>query len=402
MTIDDVTNQSKQSGKLGPIMPVFQHAPCNPEMLVENTTTSLRTSWDSEKPTLNLTMDSKNMTYESVEGGDNPHYKTYLALRDKKTGKTRLIEANPIVMKPKVTYPETKNPMLLMDNVQPTTFAEKIAASKHLIKSFGQAKGARFYDLQDSMKIDAGQIEDKMSKAVGSVTEDKLIEGPKPTEVNIVPERNDTATRAGDVYDFNRMLSEFELKKMTESVEEFFAEHKTEEDLEKAKEMRHLSALGVYYLNQCLNSEEDVTIKVAIVLYMEGIIKFSRLRQGELKKGPRQLQKFLPQAVKQRIFDQFSVCQGSNVSNRIITPEMTDRAVCHIMVLGLLAGHLKLNMTMLTESVRVKSDHLKKLVSMVGAHIHSDTVTHQQTIILRLPLATFNVQYTGRKKGAKK
>jgi len=401
MHIDDVTNQTRQSGKLGPIMPVFQHAPFDPESLIANTTSSLTTVWEADKPKLDLSINSSNMTYTYVEGEGNPFYTTYVALRNKKTGKTRLIEANQVVMKPKVNYPPTKNPLLLQENIEATTFAEKMAASKHLIKSFGQAKGARFYDQQDRMKVDAGQIEDKISKAAGSVTEDRLAEAPKLTEIEIIPKRYEGATRAGEVYDFKSMLTELELKQLTESVDEFYGEHKTVEDLEKSKEMRYLSPFGLYYLKQFLQSEHDVTLKTAMVLYMEGIIKFSRMRQGELKNGIKLLQKFLPLNVKHKILDSFSLGQGQNNRTKVVTPEMADRALCHIIVLGLLAGALKFDVSLLVESVRVRNDHLRKLVSMVGAHIKSDSVTQQQLIVLSMPLATFNMNYVGKKKGAR-
>ena len=37
MIIEDVTYQTKSVGKLGPIFPSFQHAPCNPASLETST-----------------------------------------------------------------------------------------------------------------------------------------------------------------------------------------------------------------------------------------------------------------------------------------------------------------------------------------------------------------------------
>ena len=37
MIIEDVTYQTKNVGKLGPILPSFQHAPCNPASLETST-----------------------------------------------------------------------------------------------------------------------------------------------------------------------------------------------------------------------------------------------------------------------------------------------------------------------------------------------------------------------------
>ena len=67
-------------------------------------------------------------------------YTTFIAIRNKTTGKTRLVEANEIVLKPEVTYPKSKNPVLLQEGGEKKTLEEKIEASKHLIKSFGQSK----------------------------------------------------------------------------------------------------------------------------------------------------------------------------------------------------------------------------------------------------------------------
>ena len=37
-------------------------------------------------------------------------------------------------------------------------------------------------------------------------------------------------------------------------------------------------------------------------------------------------------------------------------------------------------------------------VSTVGAHLVSDSLTNNQFIVLKLPLATFNMNYVGKKK----
>ena len=69
----------------------------------------------------------------------------------------------------------------------------------------------------------------------------------------------------------------------------------------------------------------------------------------------------------------------------------------------------------MTESIRVRPDHLKKLVScclyilsfvnilslqvsMVGAHLVSDSITQSQFIVLKLPLASFQTNYVPMKK----
>ena len=53
-----------------------------------------------------------------------------------------------------------------------------------------------------------------------------------------------------------------------------------------------------------------------------------RLRPGELAKGPTTLQKFLPPSICKKIFDTFSV------GGKTVSPELKDKAICYVMVLG--------------------------------------------------------------------
>ena len=89
-------------------------------------------------------MRTETIKYRSVQDRRREKYfTTFLAIRNKKTGKTRLIEANETVMAPVVQYPESHNPVLLQEDHAEKTIEEKKGASKHLVGSFGQSKGAR-------------------------------------------------------------------------------------------------------------------------------------------------------------------------------------------------------------------------------------------------------------------
>ena len=120
-------------------------------------------------------------------------------------------------MCPKIIYPSTKNPLLLQENVEAKTFAEKMEASKHPIKSFGQAKGQQFYDQQDRMRVDTSQVEEKVMEAAGAVSEDRLTAVPEAESVQIVPKRNDGAGRNEQVYLLEDMLIKVELKHLVEA-----------------------------------------------------------------------------------------------------------------------------------------------------------------------------------------
>ena len=84
------------------------------------------------------------MKYRSVQGrSGEKYYTTFLAIRNKKTGKTRLTEVNETVLAPVVEYPQSHNPVLLQEVQDNKTLEEKRGDSKHLVQSFGQSKGQR-------------------------------------------------------------------------------------------------------------------------------------------------------------------------------------------------------------------------------------------------------------------
>ena len=151
----------------------------------------------------------------------------------------------------------------------------------------------------------------------------------------------------------------------------------SEEAIDQAEKSKLLSPLGGVIFRKFMKGSGDLGNKVGLALYMEGIIRFSKLRQGDLGRGEKALPNYLPKSVKKKILDHFSISTGGR--SRVVTPEMKDRAVCYVMVLALLINSLKLgnvlrkksnpkhknlllDASLLSESIRVRPDHLKKLV----------------------------------------
>ena len=48
--------------------------------------------------------------------------------------------------------------------------------------------------------------------------------------------------------------------------------------------------------------------------------------------------------------------------------------------------------------IRLRLDHLKKIVAMVGAQLSNDSVNQSQFIVLKLHLANFDVNYVRSRK----
>ena len=210
-----------------------------------------------------MSLGSDQMVYSASGQGQESHYVTYLAIRNKETGKTRLVETNSLVLKPVVTPPAARNPTLKQeDGVELTAEEkrnEKWEASKHLIKAFGQQKGSRFYEQQDRMRIEADQVDDKAAKAAASVDLGRLEAAPVGgREVEgLLPPRDDKATRPQEVYSLAGMLSDREREVLREAARVLLVEHSSLEALQALHKEKQLSGLGVALLGEALGQEGE-------------------------------------------------------------------------------------------------------------------------------------------------
>ena len=64
--------------------------------------------------------------------------------------------------------------------------------------------------------------------------------------------------------------------------------------------------------------------------------------------------KHLPLNIKKKVFLYFSINNGT--SNIIVTQELTYRAICHVLVLALLANNFEVDTSLLTKSIRVRGE----------------------------------------------
>ena len=76
---------------------------------------------------------------------------------------------------------------------------------------------------------------------------------------------------------------------------------KSDQDLAAAQQAKELSPLGVEIFSKIIKSSGDLGDKVGLALYMEGIIRLSKLRPGQLKRGEKALPSYLPRTVKQKV-----------------------------------------------------------------------------------------------------
>jgi len=395
LIISDV--RSAKKGKVPPLFLHFKHAKSNVDEIVnaKPEVEAELVEWKGDKAELDLKFQVNEMKYKNSGDKQDSYYTTYLAIRDKASGKTRLIEAQNMLMKPDVEVPKSTNPVLLRHEPETASAETRLEANKSLIKAFGQKKGQRYYENKELLSVDDDETAAKVLRAAGAVDSSKLNEKAETTsKLDIVPPRDETAGRADMIYRMEHILTEREVKDLIEACRGALEEFNSVEALEEGVKSRIFSPIGVHFLKKLLNQEE-LDSKAALALYMDATVKFTRLRPADLAKGNHALPKHIPAVIKKKLFDSFS---SGSATNKIITPVLKDKAICYTIVMALMLNKFSFDVSLLTESVRVDNKNLKKLVMLTGANLETDPSIGTQKIILRKTLATYDVNYSAKKR----
>ena len=150
--------------------------------------------------------------------------------------------------------------------------------------------GKRMYAQADRMAVEAENMTDKLSKAAEKVSQE-AIALPNQTQEetnpisNLVPTCNRKASHVGDIYKIKDILSDKEVEILKSAVEPLLEEYDTKEKIfeaQKGKD-RKISELFGHFLEENLRNTDYQ--KVAIALYMDGIVKFLDMRSNQFEKG---------------------------------------------------------------------------------------------------------------------
>ena len=208
--ITDVQKQGGKKARPGPVMVNFEHGKLNPEHCTDfsaNVDYSFpdEASGDKrKKPQIELTIKGQHVNYsnavKSVGGcASSDHLVTYIGVRDKETNTMRLVEANVITVGAEVSPPESTNPMLKekSEKVEGEDMRlKRMEMKKHLVKSFGQAKGQRIYEQSDRMQVESEALQSKLSNAAMNVDDEKLVMPGQAPVLDLTPPCNRYETDA--------------------------------------------------------------------------------------------------------------------------------------------------------------------------------------------------------------
>ncbi|XP_023334245.1 uncharacterized protein LOC111705804 isoform X3 [Eurytemora carolleeae] len=328
----------KNGKKFPPVFLSFTHAKCNPEQLNKSQpSVDVKMNGCIEgKVQIGITLKTNHIAYTNTDDDQDSHYTTYLAIRDKSTGKTRLIESLNVMMRPElinmqdrpksVVAPRSTNPLLLKTEVKEVNSEDRIETNKQLIKSFGQRKGQRYYELKELNTVDAEDTEARVLKAAGVVdagaVTTPVIEA--KTTLSLVPPRDEDAGRADMIYRVEHILTEREVQELITACGKIVEKYSSDKAFDKGVEEKIFSPIGAIFLKKLLKNPGEFDHTSALSLYLDAIVKFTKMKPADLKKGLHSLPPHLPLMIKKKIFDQFST---GPEKKRFISPELKDKAV---------------------------------------------------------------------------
>ncbi|VVC96872.1 DNA-directed RNA polymerase I subunit RPA49 [Leptidea sinapis] len=347
-TIDKVYKKSNQ--KPYPIIVNYQHAyptdefqsyPCT---LLKNTETDQKT----------LVTETDGLLYAGEEDDDNLG-QTLLLVRDKSSGKVRLIESSYIELRP----------ILKEDlNINDTQVLE--TSNLELSRKFGSKKQRQQMEQREKLKMNMETVTEQVKKATEKVKSEQLDLTSYNNSLNsddfYIPDINRNATRVEDVYDFDKILTEEQFSQIASEIE--------------SKD--YISEMLPFIQNIVSNSN---SIKHQVLgLYADSLAKLYIMMVKDInRKG-------------------FTICKSSNTLNKHILenfltvsgrkygrpPQYKDKIICHAIVLLLLINNFKISLDEVCEMFKLMPSTSALKVRVTGAIIvNTDS---KKFVQLKLPL----------------
>uniref|UniRef100_A0A0K2TY95 Putative LOC101743619 [Bombyx mori] n=1 Tax=Lepeophtheirus salmonis TaxID=72036 RepID=A0A0K2TY95_LEPSM len=355
-TVESVSVQ--KIGSFGPLIAKFNHGaliePTNIKSINLDVSNTNQFSEDERKLNFDLSLKTDKMIYSSEVSSVKsikctPSRKTYIAIRNKTTNKVRLIETNPIHLGPVVFARNSTNVFLneSVDALSTSKGMDRMALKKQLVNKFGQAKGQRFFQQADRMKVDEDAYIDKMALAAENVNLDSLNSEIVESNFELIPPINRKATLKEEVYNLKNMISLNEIEALEAIVKTFNEKYPTEAKLDAFFKENKISKLVESLYKQEKNGLGKAST-LGIILYIQGALCFADLKDNYFRNGPIQsLPNYLPDFVRKNIYTQF-------VDDGKLTPMSRDKALCHAIVLALLSSDYRIEFKDLVSSVRVQ------------------------------------------------
>jgi len=427
-TISDVLRQGGRKDSCGPILVRFDHAEVNPSAFQTDfevkkfecqfpKSDSSQGRSAGQNPQINMEISAGKLTYstsaKSVKSrhGGSPYQRTLLAIRNKRSGLVKLVETCNVLLGAVVEPPPTTNAVLIKEELKKEEDAEtlgdksdeakrlqRVTMNKHLVGLFGQTKGKRAYEQADRMAVESSKLAQKLSQAAMNVSEQAVA---LPTDLasaadadHLIPKCNREASLVEDVYKLDDLIRPEYMSVLVEASQEVVEKYgESKETVDQAVNAKTFSRMFAKNLERFRRSPK----MLGAAIYIEAILQFLNLRSAQFSKGASMMQSFIPHIVKEKMFQEFTSVQGT------MSPEVKDKAMCHIIVLSLIVNKFQVDFSELSSSFhQTKAEMIKRLARLCGATISTDSLTKTSFIVLKLPLASFDVNAFTKKRGGSK
>ena len=201
--------QKQKNSRPGPIMVRFEHGKMNPDRCGDFSATADYSFPDEassggdkrKRPKIDLAIKGPQLNYnnavKSVEGcASSDLLVTYIGIRDKVTNTMRLVEANVITVGADISPPESTNPILIekakeaAEGEEGDGNAKRSELRKHVMKSFGMAKGQKAWEQHDRMNVTSEAVQSKLSRAAMGVGNEMLVLPGQAPSLDLTPPCN--------------------------------------------------------------------------------------------------------------------------------------------------------------------------------------------------------------------
>ncbi|XP_011501167.1 PREDICTED: uncharacterized protein LOC105364835 [Ceratosolen solmsi marchali] len=291
---------------------------------------------------------------------------TMLAIRNKKTGKIKLIQA------------ERWNVAPVLNKYINTTTDNETNQVVALNKQFGSKKVKRRTEQYEKMKINVENVKDQLEKTVShiEIQRDELEFTIKDDlEDNLIlPPINKNANQLCEIYNINDIVPDNILKTLYSKINEA---------LNEIEDKAEFFSKTVKYCKD----DQQYTMKMALLLYIEGVILWLNNPIKFGKKSDIVVCPYSPE-VNNYIIDTYSIASNNG---RQRPGRMKDKGIIHCIILGLIIWNFKLDLELFSSmfKIRIGIKKLFELAKWTHAVQHKDD---KKCVIYKLPLPSHSIK----------
>jgi len=369
------------SNQLEPLRVSFDHANLRRD-IADHSEVGLFTDSLNDKEYVAICKNGE-MFYMGTTVSELKDQHVFIAIRNKVTSKTKLVQVSKVVLSPVIEFPKSTNPDLNED--EGSEQKTKTDLRKEFVHKFGMLKGQRLYDQAERLTVKSETLEANINDAAknSSVVASDLLPKIEISYDYLLPPRNTSATLASEVYLLKDIVAEEDSATLNPLATYCLQAEQSEInswETEKRYSPLFMRQINILRMASSVNQKNKVQLAEALI-FNECLIKMANLKFTALK-SPDPLGSDFPHNLQRRIKEKFYP-----VKKGIPTKMDKERVFSHVIVLALIIGDRNVDAKMLCDSLHISVSTLTPLVRVIGAQYISDRVSGLSNICLRLPLA---------------